>query len=277
MDYREFPVPPALHRHVQCAWRLVAPPSAFTAQTIYPDGRCELIVHLGPPPGCWHPEEGWHPQSATLFAAQRVTAVRLACSEPIECVGLRLRPAASALIAGPRLRALRDRIVDLSDLDAPWALKLRRAASRFASGDADSWWALLEDRCARFPIDERMEAAVTRLDQGGGRSRIEAVARAAHMSLRGFQSRFHGAIGLPPKEYARLVRLQSVLRALDTEHVNVAEIAANTGFADQAHATRELRRTIGVTPARLGAALRRDRQGDSAIRLAAAFVRGAAR
>lgn len=55
---------------------------------------------------------------------------------------------------------------------------------------------------------------------------------------------------------------------------SMADLAVERGFADQAHATREVRRVTGTTPARLRDALRRDRDGDSSVRLAAAFVRG---
>ena len=82
---------------------------------------------------------------------------------------------------------------------------------------------------------------------------------------------------MTPKEFARLMRLQATLRALDAGDASIAELAADSGFADQAHATRELRRVTGLTPAKLRAELRRDRDGDVAVRLAAAFVRGHSR
>ena len=94
--------------------------------------------------------------------------------------------------------------------------------------------------------------------------------------MRGFQIRFQAAVGLTPKEFARLARLQATLRALDGGDESIAALAGDGGFADQAHATRELRRVTGLTPARLRSALRRDRDGDAAIRMAAAFVRGQA-
>jgi transcriptional regulator GlxA family with amidase domain len=94
------------------------------------------------------------------------------------------------------------------------------------------------------------------------------------MSLRNFQIRFGGQVGVTPKEFARLIRLQATLRAIDAGNSNISEVAADGGFADQSHATRELRRVTGLAPAKLRAALRRNREGDAAVRLAAAFVRG---
>lgn len=74
-----------------------------------------------------------------------------------------------------------------------------------------------------------------------------------------------------------MMRLRATLTALDEGDGSVADVAADLGFADQAHAARELKRTTGLAPARLRAALRADRNGDAAVQLAAAFVRGQSR
>src|SRR5947207_15268927 len=49
MRYEEFPPPAALAPFVRCAWRFEASPdeAAAVPQRIVPDGRCELVVHLG--------------------------------------------------------------------------------------------------------------------------------------------------------------------------------------------------------------------------------------
>jgi len=278
MRYLEFPPPAALAAHVQCAWRLSDPAPGGGARTIFPDGRCELIVHLGVPPRCWDAVDGWHQQARTLFAAQRVSAVRLEATDPIDCIGVRLQPAAM-VIAGTTSN-LRDRIVDLARLDASFSRALAHAARKFAGGTDAPLWNLLTRRVAQHGADPRIAAAVSRIEASAGRARIDALARAAAMSMRGFQGRFRAAVGLTPKEFARITRLQATLRALDQGDASIAAVATDSGFADQAHVTRELRRVTGLTPARLRAALRRhlegEGDGDDAVRMAAAFVRGAA-
>jgi AraC-like DNA-binding protein len=273
MDYREHGVPEGLHRHIRCVWHLRDSAPDGSVQTIYPDGHCELIVHLKSPPQCWQASLGWHTQAPVLFAAQRVTAVRLRATRSFDCVGLRLRPAVSGLLGAAALAAHRDHIVDLAKIDSGFSRELRAAAGGFVRGDDAALWRLLDRRCAAFEPDVRMENAAERLESSAGRARIDAVARSAGLSARGFQIRFRQCVGTTPKEFARLVRLQATLRALDGT-VSLSELAADRGFADQAHATRELRRITGLTPAKLRAALNLDRDGDSAVRLAAAFVRG---
>jgi AraC-like DNA-binding protein len=62
-------------------------------------------------------------------------------------------------------------------------------------------------------------------------------------------SRFLRQIGLTPKKAARLVRFDAVLRRLD-EHAPPpwGRLAAEAGYADQAHLVREFREFTGSTP-----------------------------
>lgn len=272
MEYREHEVPAGLRTHLASAWRLVDAAPAGEAQTIYPDGCCELIVHLASPPRGWDAQRGWHDQAATLFAAQHLGPVRLLASRPLDCVGLRLQPEASAVLGGRSL--VRDRILDLAEVDAPFSRALRRAARAFAHGDADALWSVVKRRLASQPIDAAVAGAVARLRDSAGATRIETVARATGLGLRSLQMRFRRHVGLTPKEFARVMRLRATLQAMDAGDDALAELAADRGFADQAHATREVRRITGLAPARLRAALRKDRAGEAAVRLAAAFVRG---
>jgi AraC-like DNA-binding protein len=77
----------------------------------------------------------------------------------------------------------------------------------------------------------------------------EEVARVAGLSPSHFSRLFHALVGLPPHEYLDRCRLRSAQESLSTgEERSVADIAADTGFADQAHFARHFRRTFGKSP-----------------------------
>jgi AraC-like DNA-binding protein len=59
---------------------------------------------------------------------------------------------------------------------------------------------------------------------------------------------FKEAYGIPPSAYLRQVRLRQARRRL-AAGAAIAEVAVESGFADQAHLTRWFRRTYGITPA----------------------------
>jgi AraC-like DNA-binding protein len=274
VEYQEFPVPAKLRRHIQCVWRLVDE-NPRGVQTIYPDGRCELIAQLGGQSRLWDAVDGWHLQAQTLFAAQRVTAVRFEPLGRLDDIGVRLQPAASNLVTR-KLASMRDRVVDLAGLDSRLSRSLDAAARTFIAGKPQPLWRLLSRLCDAHRIDARIESAVARVIESDGQARIDTIARAASLGVRSLQTRFLAEVGLSPKEFARLLRLQATLRALDGDSA-LADVATDKGFSDQAHATREVKRLTGFSLARLRDELHRDRDGDAAIRIAAAFVRGASR
>ena len=80
-----------------------------------------------------------------------------------------------------------------------------------------------------------------------GRARVEAVARHVGWSRRHLEQRFREELGLSPKQSARVVRFDHARRLAATGRP-LAEVAATTGYADQAHLTREWRSLAGQTP-----------------------------
>jgi len=272
MEYQEHPVPDSLRRHIACVWRLVDARPRPGVNTIYPDGRCELIAHLGGRSRLWDSIDGWHVQAPTLFAAQRVTAVQFEPVGVLDDLGIRLQPAASTLVTRD-LAPMRDRVVDLATIDPSVSAALALAARDFIGGSAQRLWELLAHLCSASAIDVKVENAAAQLDADGGQTKIETLAKVASLGMRSLQTRFLAGVGLSPKEFAQIQRLQSTLRALGGE-TPLADLATDSGFADQAHATREIKRVTGLTLSRLRDELRRDRDGDAAIRIAAAFVRG---
>jgi AraC-like DNA-binding protein len=60
---------------------------------------------------------------------------------------------------------------------------------------------------------------------------------------------FRRAFGTSPDRYRTLRRLAPARHAIE-RGMPLAEVAAETGFADQSHMTRQFKRTFGLTPAR---------------------------
>jgi AraC-like DNA-binding protein len=271
--YCEWQPPAALADRVRCVWRLRDQAPDGAAQTIYPDGCCELIVHLGTPMQRWREGNGWQPQAACLFAAQQRSAIRLRAVGQLDCVGMRLQPWCSAIAAGTRLPDLRDDVVDLRELAPALADALSCWLPR-VEADSVVEWAELDRALGPCAVPLALCRAAKGLEQCAGNARIDALAQACGLPMRTLQAQFLRWVGLSAKEYARLLRLQATLRALDAGVGDIAALSLDRGFSDQAHATRELQRLTGLPPARLLRALRANREGAGAIALAAAFVRG---
>jgi AraC-like DNA-binding protein len=81
----------------------------------------------------------------------------------------------------------------------------------------------------------------------GGGSVREAAERAC-LSERQLSRRFTSRVGVAPKTFARVMRLQRAAGAL-ARGASPLAASAHAGYADQAHFTREARDLAGVTPA----------------------------
>lgn len=85
--------------------------------------------------------------------------------------------------------------------------------------------------------------------RSSGRVSIDQLAARSNMSARQLQRRFLADVGATPKSYARVHRFSSVLEARrKTPDRAWADLAAEYGFADQAHLIRETRALAGRTP-----------------------------
>jgi AraC-like DNA-binding protein len=88
-----------------------------------------------------------------------------------------------------------------------------------------------------------------RLVATGGALPIRQLAREVGWSHRHLLTRFRQQVGLGPKTAARLVRFNGVWRRLDEDRpLDWGLVAAEVGYADQAHLVREFRQFTGTTP-----------------------------
>lgn len=79
--------------------------------------------------------------------------------------------------------------------------------------------------------------------------RVRKVVARLGMLPKTFARRFENRVGLKPKEYSRVQRLQRVLRCIaQAREVDWPDFAAEHGFADQAHLIHDFREMTGLTP-----------------------------
>jgi AraC-like DNA-binding protein len=181
---------------------------------------------------------------------------------PLRTVGVVLYPDAFALLTGLAPAALQDRN-DPADhlLDAGWA-DWPRALRACADEAAQLAW--IEGRLA-----ERWRAVRDRWDADLGASlrRVPAtvpeLGEALGVGERQAQRQYRARVGLSPAQARRLQRMNAAVVALrdpDAPARTLADLAAELGYADQAHMARELRQLAGLPPSRLEAHIDTDRE-----------------
>jgi len=189
---------------------------------ILPDGCIDLI---------------WS-QGRVMVAGPDTTARLVSTPAGVEYVAVRFAPGQAPGVLGVPAHELRDRQPDLDDV---WPGRGRRLAE-IISASADRPRALAElvrSELARAANrrDPLAREVATRLARG---ERVGDVARAVGLSPRQLHRRSLDAFGYGPKTLARALRLARAGTPL-------ADVAARTGYADQAHLARDVRALSGTT------------------------------
>lgn len=168
------------------------------------------------------------------------------------CIQIDFTPLGAARFFGLPMSELANRMVSLDDLADREINALRRKL-----GELNSWNSRLDlaerfllERFARAPApDPAIGWAYGRLLATDGAARIGKIAEKLDWSRKHLVQRFHREVGLTPKTVARLIRFNRALNAAQNGATEWAGIAADYGYADQAHLTREFSEFAGITPA----------------------------
>lgn len=237
--FRERLPSPGLGRHVTCVWIQHVPcdATAYLHRTV-PHGSIELVCSVGAVPNVVGPQTG--PTAEVLAAGTSV-------------VGVRFRPGAAAAVLGLPVSELADRVVRSDELWPGSATTLgeRVAAAASLAEAAAVLEAEVHQRLAEEPGFDPIAEEAARWLLVGRSSGIGPLASYLGMSERQLRRRCEAAIGVPPKALHRMLRFQRFLaltRERDHSSGTLAVLAAEAGFADEAHLSREALRLAGRSP-----------------------------
>ncbi len=103
---------------------------------------------------------------------------------------------------------------------------------------------------ARYGLPPRKLARVVEYinDNLGEALSLEMIAKAVEISPSYFLTLFKQSTGMAPHQYVITRRIERAKVLLTQTRLPIAEIATCTGFADQSHLTRLMRRHTGLTP-----------------------------
>jgi len=244
--YRQRGIPPARHRGL---------PSPYLTLIFTLDEPLSIEAHPDPgqPPGEFRALlGGLHSAPALIRHEGAQSGLQLA-----------LRPPGVRALLGLPAGELAD-----TDVHAEAVLGGVCAELRDRVMTAASWpqrFAILDEILLRQLVTRNSGAALApevlhawrQLLRAGGAVRVADLATETGWSSRHLASRFRTEIGLTPKAAARVIRFDRAKQTL-IEHVStrayqdgtyqLADLAAETGYFDQAHLAREFRALAGVPP-----------------------------
>ncbi|MDA9464447.1 helix-turn-helix domain-containing protein [Bradyrhizobium sp. CCBAU 53415] len=210
-----------------------------------------LLVNLGTP---FRIALGQQPDAADArpsFAAGLFPGPVLIESDGrAECVQVDFTPLGAYRFFGGAVPDLTARMVGLDDILGRDGENLRARVA-----EAVGWlrrFEIVEDFVLRRAVHEPSPAVAFALEALWGRAgaiKIADIASDIGWSRKHLTRRFHNEIGVPPKTLARMLRFHRACALARTNGAGGwATIAADAGYADQAHLARDFRIFSGETP-----------------------------
>jgi AraC-like DNA-binding protein len=213
MQYFETRPSPDLAPFVEYMWELHGGGNTFS-QPIFPDGRIEIVVHLGDRPVM---SDASAPQPDVMVAGQMTSALRLGPVSRLHAVGIRFTPAGACAWLSAPAHELTDRVLGLDDVGRDLTARIRDTVHLGATslgGIARIENILRATIRTRPPVSRCVDHAVQLTLRRSGRVTVDALARACDISARQLERQYLDVVGLRPKAFARTRRFQRALREL---------------------------------------------------------------
>ena len=246
------PAPP-LDAFVECFWWSQRDQPEADAERMLPSAGAQLIIALHDTPIVCRPtaatELHW---SHGIVHGPQWGFYESGAKPAGSVVGVSFRPGGAGAILGAPVTEFTDRHVPI---DALWGARGETLREQLlaARSPAAAFRILERELTTRLRrpllIHPAIAQALAFQQNTWAACHVADIQRAAGYSPRHFNVLFRAAVGLTPKHYHRVKRFTAVLRGLAQGNIeSLADLAASTGYSDQAHMTREFREFAGITP-----------------------------
>lgn len=261
IKHLEFDPPAALQEAVKCLWYdgrdLGTQPADFE---VLPDGYAEIIFHFGSGCSIVSDDGGRHPLPSPFVMGLLNQPVIFSSVNRFEVIGIRCFPWTIFDLLGlpPGKDSVRIFEHPIASLQQPMSAYIK-------AGKVDEAIALVvqyfKETQLQMTASSILSKAGTAMSATHGTLPVNKVAAAAHATVRTLERTFKQSSGHTVKDVSALMRFEQVRNHLWTHpDANIAGLAAEMGYTDQSHLSREFKRFSGVTPAAFARKIRKATQ-----------------
>lgn len=236
MEYREHKISdPA--SPFSCIWELRG--TGRDIQRIVPDGRAEIVIHLGDPFE-EHRDGAWRVQASSALSGQITGPLILRATGVTHTCGVRLRSWATGLVAEESAAKLTDLAVETSAL-----------SRRLKEVVVDAVWTKDFGRLQELRPEDSFRGVqyiVQVAARSQGQCSVDDMARTAGLSARQIDRLMLQHVGVTPKMFLRLLRFRRAMSLAAVPQTSWADLAALCGYHDQSHMIRDFKQFAGEAP-----------------------------
>lgn len=254
LGFRIIMPPPILRPWVQSFWVVNGTPAPAThaEEYMHPGGGFGLVFNLNESGAKLDLDGDALPESVFLDGTT-TRSRRMGFAGPVQAVGIRFVPGGAYPFINVPLNLLGDQTTVLD------ALTRRREVLTLHEQVVEA--TTLPDRLQRLETwlirqlrhtdtaSPVVAASLNRLHGQAGIIGMKALADQLHISQRQLERLYQVEVGMTPKQYACLLRVEQARMMLrQKRYQSAADVGAALGYYDQAHFTRDFGTVVGMTP-----------------------------
>lgn len=250
MQFKCIAPPHTITSFIECYWTIDDEDTTQIRQKIIPDGFPEIIFHYGDPFKILI-SETWELQPDFLLAGQITKFFFLENSGVTGVLGIKFKPTALSRIFNLNMKEYNDRVLSLENFSHP---QLREIKHILSSTD------ILENKInrlnsffetlilARKLTPAAIDHAIDLINKKKGMISIVDLSKVACLGERQFLNQFRQQVGLSPKLYARIVRLNYIFKLVNEKKENWTALAYEAAYFDQSHFIKDFKLFTGENP-----------------------------
>ena len=243
MLFQSYVPSPPLTEYVGLFWCAEARAQPHGTELILPTGTVELVVSLRP--------DATPLSGGAIVCGPHSQSIRKDTSQSEKVIGVHFKAGGAFPFLEAKADELHNSIALLESLWGRDAMRLRDqlleapcSAARFAIIEQT-----LIKRLATAPKQHSAVGRAVRQFESTQGLHISVLAHQIGLSSRRFAQLFSREVGMTPKRFCRVQRLQQVLKQVAAHRkVDWAELALDCGYFDQAHLANEFRSLCSLSP-----------------------------
>jgi len=256
MNYQTFEPNQDLTAFIKCYWTLESPKEeTLEKQTIIPDGCMEMIFHYGDLYKQLLDNRNSIIQPRCFVIGQLTGPLEIEPTGETGIFSIRFHPEGFLPFTTFPIKEMENTAVSLEKLFGNDGLEIEQqilnANSTLERIKLIEIF-LLNRLTDTETIDRIVKSTVETIITANGQLSVHELSQLTQVNRRQLLRKFSSAIGLSPKQLSSTIRLQSALKMLlNDQFSNLAELAYENEYYDQAHFIKEFKSYTALTPSQV--------------------------
>jgi AraC-like DNA-binding protein len=219
-------------------------------ERVYPSGYATMVFHYGSPSKFQKKDSGKYIEPNLVICGQQTSYYDLSLSGKTGMILIVFKPHGVKSFFNFPITELLNENPSLQDLINNEANELEDKL--FNSPNNKQRITHLENFLIKRLIPnneiERVEHAVKIIENSKGKIKAQDIAHEVCLGIKQFERTFSKYVGVNPKKFASIIRLQNVLQINSKDKRTLSQIAVDNGYYDQSHFIHDFKSLTGLTP-----------------------------